>query len=61
MNLHNIIMNDIKCFFGLHKYEVIKETNIYNEYNNTIGIMYIVKCTNCGKISSVKVYNKICN
>lgn len=54
------INQDFKCFIGLHKYEVIKEENIMNQYYRfahnesinryIIGKAIISRCVNCGKI-----------
>ena len=51
--------NDIKCFFGLHHYEVIKEELLRNSYNAIIGTVQICRCTNCGKIKSFTTYTDI--
>lgn len=54
------ISQDFKCFIGLHKYEVIKEEVVFNEYYRyasddninkyIVGKVIISKCTNCGKL-----------
>lgn len=42
---------DFKCFFGVHKYELLDKQEVTDERNtNVIGINYISRCTNCGKI-----------
>lgn len=37
---------------NLHKYEIIKEEPVLNNYVSTIqdGLMIVSRCTNCGKI-----------
>lgn len=45
-------LQDLKCFFRLHKYEVYKEEEYKNIYGNIIGKVIISKCSNCGKIKS---------
>lgn len=43
--------NDIKCFFGLHHYQVYKEFPLLLAGTNTeIGKVIISRCANCGKI-----------
>lgn len=51
--------NDSKCFFGLHHYEIIEQHKVFenvvnnNEVTQTeIGINYVLRCTNCGKVKS---------
>jgi len=55
---------DCKCFWGLHKYEILKEVNIYDyditeteetdagaqKFPASVGINIISRCSNCGKI-----------
>ena len=48
--------NDIKCFVGLHKYEVYKEKDIKNPYGTVIGTSIISRCSNCGRIKENIVY-----
>lgn len=43
---------DIKCFVGLHKYEVLNEENMIDVRNNIIGKVIISRCANCGKIKT---------
>jgi hypothetical protein len=45
-------------FFGLHKYEIIKQEKKTDPKGNAIGIVIISRCTNCGKISSKTVYTE---
>lgn len=47
---------DIKCFFGLHHYEQVNEEPIVNPYKVKIGVTYICRCTNCGKIKEFNIY-----
>lgn len=46
---------DLKCFFGLHRYEVLKEEEIKDYRGDIIGKVIISRCTNCGKIKSIKI------
>lgn len=55
--------NDLKCFFGLHKYEVYKEedviknsitSNVNNSTESTVvGKCIIQRCSNCGNIKHI--------
>ena len=46
-------------FFNIHKYEVLKEEELRNSHGILIGKVIISRCSNCGKIKSVKVYTEI--
>lgn len=46
-------------FFGLHKYEIIKEEKKTDPKGNVIGFVIISRCTNCGKIKSKTIYTEI--
>lgn len=46
---------DLKCFFGLHKYEVLKEDYIRDYRNNITDKVIISRCANCGKIKATKI------
>ena len=44
---------DLKCFFGVHKYELVEQQDVVDERNtNVVGINYISRCTNYGGISN---------
>lgn len=43
-------MNDIKCFFGLHKYEVYKEEDVLDSRKEVVSKAIISRCSNCGKL-----------
>lgn len=45
-------------FFGLHKFEVFKQENKTDPKGNTIGIVIISRCSNCGKITSKTIYTE---
>ena len=47
---------DLKCFFSLHKYEVLEEKELKNPYGIVVGNNIISRCTNCGKIKIMSVY-----
>jgi len=47
---------DLKCFFGLHKYEVLEEKEIKNSYGIVLGSTIVSRCSNCGKIKETSVY-----
>ena len=53
---------DLKCFFGNHKFKLIKEEKVC-EHSHTddrtdtkvlaiIGLQLICQCSNCGKVKS---------
>jgi hypothetical protein len=42
---------DFRCFFGIHRYELLEQQEVTDERNATVvGINYISRCTNCGKL-----------
>ena len=42
---------DVKCFFGVHRYELLEQQEVTDERNAAvIGINYISRCANCGKL-----------
>lgn len=43
-------------FFNIHKYEILKEEELKNSYNILVGKVIISRCSNCGKIKSVRIY-----
>lgn len=44
--------------FGIHKYEVLKEEEFKDVHGIVIGKVIISRCTNCGKIKSIKIYTE---
>ena len=47
---------DMKCFLGCHKYEVLKEEDIKLAGTEVvIGKAIVSRCTNCGKINTTNV------
>lgn len=46
-------------FFNIHKYEILKEEELRNSYNILVGKVIISRCSNCGKIKSIKIYTEI--
>ena len=47
---------DLKCFFGLHKYEVLEKAEVKNPYGAVVGTTIVSRCNNCGKIAIKTVY-----
>lgn len=45
-------------FFGIHKYEVLKEEEFKDVHGIIIGKVIISRCINCGKIKSIKIYTE---
>lgn len=50
---------DVKCYFGLHKYEVLEQKELLNPYDVVIGTVIISRCTNCGKIKEKVIYTDV--
>lgn len=46
-------------FFNIHKYEVLKEEELKDAHGILIGKVIISRCTNCGKIKSIRIYTEI--
>ena len=44
--------------FNFHKYEILKEEELKNPHGILIGKVIISRCTNCGKIKSIKLYTE---
>lgn len=42
--------------FGIHKYEVLKEEELRDAQGTLVGKVIVSRCTNCGKIKSVRIY-----
>lgn len=53
-------MNNLKCKFGLHEYEVLKEEPLMTAKGNQIGVVIISRCKNCGKIVSKHIETVDC-
>lgn len=47
---YKIMKQDIKCFFGLHKYEVYKEEDVLDGRKEICSKAIINRCSNCGKL-----------
>ena len=46
---------DIKCFLGTHKYELLETRELKNFRDEITKIIYINRCSNCGKISYTEI------
>lgn len=44
--------------FGIHKYEVLKEEELKDSHGTLVGKVIVSRCTNCGKIKSVRIYTE---
>ena len=42
--------NDIKCFFGIHRQEVLEVIDVEDRHGEKVSKIYVTKCANCGKI-----------
>lgn len=51
-------MDALKCFIGLHKYEIYKEEPLTDYTGSEIGKVLICKCTRCGHIKVWKIKTK---
>ena len=47
---------DFKCFLGTHKYALLETRELKNFRDEITKIIYINRCSNCGKI-----YSKVVN
>ena len=42
---------DIKCLFGVHRYEVLEQQEVITTHIETpVGVNYVSRCANCGKL-----------
>lgn len=46
----------LKCFIGLHEYEVYAELPLTNMRNEEIGKVIVNRCKKCGHLQRVKIY-----
>ena len=46
-------------FFNFHKYEILKEEELKDAHGILIGKIIISRCTNCGKINTVKIHTEV--
>lgn len=46
---------DLKCFFGIHKYGEPEVIEVKNKYEEVVRRIYISRCANCGKLHSTRV------
>ena len=44
--------------FSIHKYEVLKEEELKDSHGTLVGKVIVSRCTNCGKIKSVRIYTE---
>ena len=47
-----IMKNDIKCFFGINRQELLEVIDVEDRHGEKISKIYVTKCANCGKIST---------
>ena len=47
-----------KCFLGAHKYELLETRELKNFRDEITKIIYINRCSNCGKIKSTEIYTE---
>lgn len=47
---------DLKCFFGIHRYSEPEIIEVKNHYGEVTKRIYISRCSNCGKLRSKEVY-----
>lgn len=46
---------DLKCFLGLHKYGEPEVIEVTNAHSDVIKLIYLSRCTNCGKLHKTVV------
>lgn len=46
---------DFKCFLGIHKYELLETKEVKNFRDEITKLIYISRCSNCGKIYSIEI------
>lgn len=47
---------DLKCFFGVHRYELLDKIEVKDQRSiEVIGLTYVSRCSNCGKLRNVFV------
>ena len=46
-------------FFNFHKYEILKEEELKDSHGILIGKIIISRCTNCGKIKTIKIHTEV--
>lgn len=47
---------DLKCFFGLHRYKLLETKELKNNFNVVVGNVYVNRCEHCGKIHNNVAY-----
>ena len=53
--------NDIKCFFGIHRQELLEVIDVEDRHGEKVSKIYVTKCSNCGKIIVKRVrYEEYC-
>ena len=57
-NINKVIMDTLKCLFGLHKYDIYKEEPLTDYTGTEIGKVIICKCTRCGRLKVYKIRTK---
>ena len=56
-----IMKNDIKCFFGIHRQELLEVIDVEDRHGEKVSKIYVTKCANCGKIITKRVrYEEYC-
>ena len=45
-------------FFNFHKYEILNEEELKDAHDILIGKVIISRCTNCGKIKTIKIHTE---
>lgn len=45
-------------FFGIHKYEILKEEDLKDVRGLLVGKVIVSRCSNCGKIKIKRIYTE---
>lgn len=48
--------HSLKCFFGMHVYDIHKSEDLFGDHNVVIGTLYTLRCIHCGKLTTKKVF-----
>ena len=53
--------NDIKCFFGIHRQELLEVIEVEDRHKEKVSKISVTKCANCGKKKTKRVrYEEYC-
>lgn len=50
------MIQDLKCFLGLHRYGEPEVNEVKNHYGETVRKIYVSRCPHCGKLYSKVIH-----